>query len=102
MMPRNFTRMGRLTTRAPASSSSSGGTLLEVAAGMVAKGGRPWAGMRFTVAALRYCSRTTRMVPSDGSAGSGSTMPAFSPDSRYSMTAWLILSPGTSTGMPGG
>ena len=46
MIPRNFTRMGRLTTRAPASSSASGGTAW---GGLAGAGGRPGLGMPFTV-----------------------------------------------------
>jgi hypothetical protein len=40
--------------------------------------------------------------PGHRSAASGMTMPAASPLRRQSTTAWLMRSPGTTTGMPGG
>jgi hypothetical protein len=40
--------------------------------------------------------------PGHRSAASGMTMPGASPLRRQSTTAWLMRSPGTTTGMPGG
>jgi len=48
-----------------------------------------------------HCA-TTRNVASDRSAGSGTFMPAASPERRYAMTVSVSRSPGTTAGMPGG
>src|SRR5205807_9254591 len=52
--------------------------------------------------ATSTCQDTTTNVSSVRSLASGITIPAAIPLRRYSMTAWLIRSPGTSVGIPGG
>jgi hypothetical protein len=65
-------------------------------------GFRRWDRVR-TGRVIPVCAQAiTRIVSSCESAGSGSTMPAFTPLTRYSTASAVILSPGSRTGIPGG